>query len=254
MKKKTPLVTVITVVKNAEKDLQKTINSVKSQSYPKIEYIVIDGKSVDGTIGIIKKNKMNISKYLKKKDKKLYEAINTGIKFSNGEIISLIHAGDFYFDKNSIKESVNHLIKKKCSFIFANQLIVERDKKVYRFLKPKNFKPNFLKFGIQPPHPTLFIWKNANSLVNGYSTKYKLEGDFDYFCKLFKYKLAWSHLDKITVNQIRGGLSDTNYFDKIKSAKNIKKILKTNRIKTNYLFFILKFLTRMKERLFAKYM
>ena len=251
MKKKLPLVSIITVVKNAEKTLQKTINSILSQTYPNIEYIVVDGKSRDGTANIIKKNRKNINKILIKKDKNLYEAINRGIEISNGKIISLLHAGDYYFNKNSVKQSVYHLMKKKCSFIFADQLIIGDDKKVYRYLKPNNFKPTLLKFGIQPPHPTLFIMKSAHYSINKYSTKYRIEGDFDYFCKLFNHKLKWSYLEKITVNQIRGGLSDTTYFNKFESAKNIKKILKANDIKTNYLFFFFKFLIRIKEKLFA---
>ena len=78
--------------------------------------------------------------------------------------------------------------------------------------------------------------KNAHYLINKYSTKYRIEGDFDYFCKLFNNKLKWSYLEKITVNQTRGGLSDTTYFNKFKNTKNIKKILK-NEININYLFF-----------------
>ena len=107
-----------------------------------------------------------------------------------------------------------------------------------------------LKFGIQPPHPTLFMMKNVHYLINKYSTKYKIEGDFDYFVNYLTID-CWSYLDKITVNQIRGGLSDTNYLNKLKSAKNIKNILKAYGIKTNYLYFFLKFLIRMKERLFS---
>ena len=133
------------------------------------------------------------------------------------------------------------MLKKKCSFIFADQLIVNDEKKVFRYIKPNNYKPTLLKFGIQPPHPTLFMMKNVHYLINKYSTKYKIEGDFDYFCKLFNHRFSWSYLDKITVNQIRGGLSDTNYLNKLKSAKNIKNILKAYGIKTNYLYFFLNF-------------
>ena len=77
-----PLVSIITVVKNAEKTLQKTINSIQSQTYPNIEYIVVDGKSRDGTANIIKKNRKNINKIFIKKDNNLYEAINRGIEIS----------------------------------------------------------------------------------------------------------------------------------------------------------------------------
>ena len=63
MKRELPLVSIITVVKNAEKTLEKTIKSILSQSYPNIEYIVVDGESTDGTLNIIKKMKKISIKY-----------------------------------------------------------------------------------------------------------------------------------------------------------------------------------------------
>ena len=85
---------VITVVKNDRYKILKTINSVKSQIFKDYEYIVVDGKSTDGTSQIIKKNlrKNKYNKHILKKDKNLYQALNYGIKKSKGEYIVILHS------------------------------------------------------------------------------------------------------------------------------------------------------------------
>ena len=84
-------VSIITVVYNREATIERAINSVLSQSYKNIEYIVVDGASSDGTLGIIDKYKSNIDHFVSEKDRGIYDAINKGISLSTGEIIGLLH-------------------------------------------------------------------------------------------------------------------------------------------------------------------
>ena len=105
------VVTIITVVKNDVQNIEKTINSVFSQTYEQVEHIVIDGSSTDGTLDIIKKNKKKVSVIYSGKDKNLYQALNKGIKMSNGEVIGILHSGDIYASKNSIKISLDFIKK-----------------------------------------------------------------------------------------------------------------------------------------------
>ena len=94
MKKKK--ITIITPVKNDEKNIEKTIKSVLNQSYRKFEYIVVDGNSTDSTLEIIKKFKGKI-RFFSIKDKNLWDAINFGIKKSSGEIIGILNSNDIFF-------------------------------------------------------------------------------------------------------------------------------------------------------------
>ena len=98
MIKKSPLITIITVVKNDEKKIEKTILSVLNQEYKNIEHIVIDGKSSDGTIAIIKKYKNKLI-FFSNKDKNLWQAMNRGIKKSSGSIIGILNSGDVFYPK-----------------------------------------------------------------------------------------------------------------------------------------------------------
>ena len=88
-------ITIITPVKNDEKNIEKTIKSVLDQSYKNFEYIIIDGKSNDRTLKIVKKFR-NKLKYFSKKDKNLWDAINYGIKKSSGDVICILNSNDVF--------------------------------------------------------------------------------------------------------------------------------------------------------------
>ena len=96
-----------TVVLNNKKFLQQTINSVLNQSYKNYELIIIDGKSTDGTLDILKKKNSKIDYWISEKDKGIYNAMNKGIKLSRGSIISILNSDDIFY-KHTLKIATNY--------------------------------------------------------------------------------------------------------------------------------------------------
>ena len=103
-------ITIITVVKNDEKNIEKTIRSVLCQRYKDVQYIVVDGNSTDRTLDIIKKFKNKIQ-IISRKDKNLWEAINYGLRKTKGEIIGILNSKDIFY-KNALK-TVNYYFNKQ---------------------------------------------------------------------------------------------------------------------------------------------
>jgi hypothetical protein len=159
-----------------------------------------------------------------------------------------LHAGDTYNYKDSIKDSFDFLESNNLDFMYSN-LVMNDGNKIFRFINARRYRPFFLKFGIQPPHPTLFVKSEIFKNFFFYSIKYRIAGDFELFVRLFnkKKKLRWMHLDKITVRQSRGGISDTSFINKIRLSSDLLKILKDNSIFSIRIFFLIKFFTRIKE-------
>ena len=93
-----PKISIITVCYNCAKTIERTIKSVLSQSYPLVEYIIVDGNSNDGTVDVIRKYEQSISFWLSEPDKGIYDAMNKGIDAATGELIGFINADDFYAD------------------------------------------------------------------------------------------------------------------------------------------------------------
>ncbi len=119
-RKNLPLVSIITVVLNNKKFLQQSINSVLNQSYKNYELIIIDGKSTDGTVEILKKNNSKIDFWISEKDKGIYDAMNKGIKISRGSLISILNSDDIYY-KNALKLATNYFNRKQnIDFLFGS--------------------------------------------------------------------------------------------------------------------------------------
>ena len=100
-----PKVSIVTVCLNSSKFIQKNIESVNKQTYKNIEQIFVDGKSKDNTLEIIKKNASRDSKIISEKDKGIYDAMNKGVKISNGDIICFLNSDDSYTDNFSISST-----------------------------------------------------------------------------------------------------------------------------------------------------
>lgn len=151
-----PLVSIITVVFNGEKYLEKTISSVLGQSYKNIEYIIIDGGSTDNTLNIIHKYDAQISNWISEPDKGLYDAMNKGIRLAHGEIIGIINSDDYY-ELNAVEEIVKEYKKNPSKRIFhGDRIDIHPDGS----LKTKHFHPSALKFkyyGMTYNHPSMFV-------------------------------------------------------------------------------------------------
>lgn len=104
VRKRSPLVTIITVVRNGGDVLEDTIRSVVEQSYDNIEYIVIDGCSSDGTLDVIRKYDAFIHIHISEKDKGIYDAMNKGIALASGDWINFLNAGDTFANNDVLTD------------------------------------------------------------------------------------------------------------------------------------------------------
>ncbi len=101
-----PIISIITVVYNSEDLLPATIESVIGQTYPGIEYIIVDGGSKDGTIDIIKKYKDQIHQWISEPDKGLYDAMNKGLKMATGDFVWFMNAGDHLYAQDTVEKMI----------------------------------------------------------------------------------------------------------------------------------------------------
>ncbi len=223
------LITIITAVKNDEKNILRTINSVKKQNFKDYEHLIIDGNSKDNTTNIIKKNKNKKIKYINKKDKNLYEALNNATKIAKGKYICLLHSGDIFINKDFLNK-----ISKKLSLydMICGNIIYKKKNKIIRIWNHKIDRlDKFNCFKIA--HTSIFIKKNFLKKYR-YNTKYNISSDTDFLIRLSSNKeLKFKHYDFYFIIMSTGGLST--------STKNLtKKIYEDLSIyKKNFGFFFI---------------
>ena len=114
-------ITIITVCRNAEKIIEETIQSVVSQTYTNIEYIIVDGASTDSTMDIVRKYAIHYSiKCISEPDKGIYDAMNKGILLASGDYIQFLNAGDFLYEEKTVQKIVNSMQEYKADIFYGS--------------------------------------------------------------------------------------------------------------------------------------
>ena len=157
-------ITIITPTYNSAKTILTNITSVKNQKYQNFEHIIVDNNSNDQTLNLIKKNINKNIRIITEKDKGIYDAINKGIKLAQGEIISILHSDDIYYDNETLSKVVESFGKKNTDIVYGDLLYVSKYdlNNVIRYWKSSKFRQGLFMLGWSPPHPSFFI-KKKNS-------------------------------------------------------------------------------------------
>ena len=237
-------ISVITVTKNSEKFLEENLISLQNQTYKNFEHIIIDGKSEDGTLGIINKYSKKIDYWKSEKDQGLYDAMNKGINVSKGDIIGILNSDDIYYPE--ALNTVNKYFSShpEIDFLFGS---VHKHKLMYGF-HPKKIK---WTFGCYTTHSIGFFIRRSSQLKLGfYDTQYKYSADYDLFYRMIikkKYKGISTRKDEILGKFRRGGLSSRiKYLDFLRENNKIRINNGQNRFIV-YIIFVLRIIRNFKK-------
>lgn len=215
-----PLVSIITVTYNAESLLEETMQSVFNQTYRKIEYILIDGLSSDGTLDIIRRHKDRISLWKSEKDHGIYDAMNKGISLAKGELIGMINAGDTY-EKDAVESVVEaYLAHPDCGIFHGNMNYLDAAGNLIKTKYPEIHLENLYK-GMSLHHPTFFVTKNIYATNGLYDTNYKVSADFDFALRNYIKGTRFFYINKVISNFRLGGFSMNNNIKGMYESRDI---------------------------------
>lgn len=248
-------ISIITATFNSENFILTNLDSIIKQKHSDYEHIIIDNKSRDNTLEIIKQKGINI-KIISERDDGIYDAFNKGIKISEGEIISILNSDDFYYDEN-ILEKINQIFEENdVDIVYGDLKYVKRSdiNNIIRFWKSGTYKENYFYKGWSPPHPSFFVKKSVYDKFGLYKKEYGNSADFELMFRfLDNHNLKSYYLNKTLVTMRTGGKSNNNLvgiinqnliiLDILGIKKNIYSILK---------FVTFKFFYRVKQFIFLK--
>jgi glycosyltransferase involved in cell wall biosynthesis len=201
-----PLVSIITVTFNASKFLEETMLSVFSQTYSKIEYIVVDGGSTDGTVELIKNYELRIKKYISEPDGGIYDAMNKGIRLCHGELIGMINASDYY-ESDAVKNVVDAYYQDPEAGIFhGNVNMLNSDGSFFK-MKKTDTDISQLYRGMSLFHPSFFVKRSIYEQYGSYDTSFSIAADFDFALRCQLAGVKFYHIDRIICSFRKGGIS-----------------------------------------------
>jgi glycosyltransferase involved in cell wall biosynthesis len=197
-----PKVTVVTVVLNAVDLIERTLQSVISQDYPNLEYIVIDGLSTDGTLELVQKYRQQITTIVSGKDGGIYPAMNKGAAMATGEWILFQNAGDFFVDNGVITRSFSCCNWAQCDVIYGDSIYVYEG---YRWVEHAEEHAT-MHDGLGFCHQSAFL-RTALQREYGLDVSERVAADYDLGLRLLKAGKVFKHVDVLITEFLTGGFS-----------------------------------------------
>ena len=245
-------ISLITVTYNSDSTLQDTIQSVLSQTYKDIEYIIIDGLSKDNTVEIIKGYESQFSgrmKWVSERDEGLYDAMNKGFRMATGDVIGIINSDDLLSEPTAI-EKVMNVFKGNPDkdAVYADLYYVAQHdtSKVVRYWISGKQRP--FKYGWHPAHPTFYVKKYIYQQYGLFDLDFKFAADFELMLRLIeKEHIKLVYFPEPLVRMRLGGTTSKNFTNIKKGNIECIKAFEKNGVKVSFLYPLFRLLPKLKQ-------
>jgi len=227
---------IITSCYNPGNGIRTAIESVLSQDYPDIEYIIIDGASTDGTAELVKSYGGKIGRFISEPDKGFYDALNKGVRLATGDVIGFVNADDLLAGVNIISDIARGFDRTEVDGLYGDLEYVAKDDtaRVIRYWRSGDFKYSSLHAGWMPPHPALYlkrrIYQRAR-LGDGdyFDTSFKIAADYDFMMRILgRLRVDVAYLPRVLVKMRVGGKSNKSISNIIKKSREDLAIMRKN--------------------------
>lgn len=253
-------ISIITVTYNSEATLRDTIESVLKQTYENIEYIVVDGKSRDNTVDIIKEYEPRFNgriKWISEKDSGLYDAMNKGILMATGDVVGIINSDDYFTSDSVLQSVVEVMSNENMDAVYADIHFVSSEnlEKTVRYYSSKKFSPKKMRLGFMPAHPSFYCRKSCFDKYGLYRTDYRIAADFELLLRMiYIHNIHTQYIPVDMVTMRVGGASTSGLKSKYTILKEKSLSFRDNGIRP-YVFLIvlgtgLKMILHLKDRIF----
>ena len=225
MKHQSPTISIITIVYNAVDLLEGTIQSVIQQTYPNIEYIVVDGGSNDGTLQIIETFKNKINQWVSEPDKGLYDAMNNGLKMATGDFVWFMNAGD-KINRVDTVEKMMLSYTPNTDVLYGEVMMVDEKgrnlgtrSEVTTHRLPKKLTWKSMAYGMVVCHQAILIRRNICPMYE----MDNLTADIDWVIQALQHSRENTHSNLILAQYLTGGISKKRHQQSLKDRYQVLK-------------------------------
>jgi glycosyltransferase involved in cell wall biosynthesis len=230
-----PRLSIITVCYNSVTTIGDTLRSVAQQNYLDYEHVLVDGGSTDGTVELIvqfaAQHPEKRIRWKSAPDKGLYDAMNKGINWCQGDYIGILNADDFYAHNEVLSEVMRTLDKNNARALYADLDYVDAQSvhKTLRKWHSGSYKPNSFLWGWMPPHPTFFVHKSLYQQFGTFRLDLKSAADYELMLRfIHKHKVKPVYLPDTIIHMRAGGISNASFGNRLAANKMDRKAWKVN--------------------------
>ncbi len=214
-----PRLSIVTVVFNNVRHIERTLESVIRQTYPHIEYIVIDGGSTDGTMDLIRKYADQITCLVSEKDRGIYDAMNKGLALATGDYVLFMNSGDELYQPETV---ANVFTSAPDADIYygETEMIDEKGNSLgqRRHAAPEVFTWRSFRYGMCISHQAIYI---RRSITGPYDLTYELSADIDWIIRAAKKATRIVNARQYVAKYLIGGMSKKRHWQSLKERFSI---------------------------------
>jgi len=226
-----PVLSIVTVCLNAADTIRDAMESVAAQDYPRIEHIVIDGGSKDGTLEALRPYESRIARMVSEKDHGLYDAMNKGAGICTGEVIGFLNADDFYASPRTLSSVMSQFSDHTVKACYGDLEYVAKNNtaKTVRYWRAGEFVKGSFARGWVPPHPSFFVRLHDFRAIGGFNTSLRLAADNDLMMRLLECSGAKAiYLSEVLVKMRTGGATNARLRNVLSQNFEILHALRAN--------------------------
>lgn len=226
-------ISIITATWNCTATLGDCLASVAAQSYPDREHIIIDGASSDGTQDLIARHAGQLAYSISEPDRGIYDALNKGIAWASGEVVGLLHADDLYADTEVLARIAAAFADPAVDAVYGDLVYVAKEdtSRVIRYWRAGEFRPERLRHGWMPPHPTLYLRRSLYERHGSFDTHYRIAADYDLMLRILsRLNGRIVYLPEVLIRMRVGGASNRSLRHIARKSWEDYRALRSNRM------------------------
>ncbi|QKJ30424.1 glycosyltransferase [Mucilaginibacter mali] len=222
-------ISIITVTFNAADTIENCIRSVISQTYPNVEYIIVDGLSTDTSLAIIDKYKKHVHHIISEPDNGIYHAMNKGISLATGDVIGMLNADDIFASNNILADVANAFTASGADIVYGDIDYIDKQSKIIRKWRSGKYKHGSFNWGWMPPHPSFYARRTLFEKLGAYRPQYGSATDYELMLRyIHTHKSPVYYLNIVMVKMLVGGVSNKSISNRFKAWRNDIKAMRNN--------------------------
>lgn len=256
-------ISIITATYNSGTTLRDTFESVLGQTYPDIEYLVIDGASKDNTVDLIRQYEPRFQgrmRWISEPDRGIYDAMNKGIAMATGDVVGILNSDDFYTSPEVLGELVETLKRTGADAVYGDiHFVAPEDlNRCTRYYSSHFFRRWMMRFGYMPAHPSFYCRRCVYEQYGDFDCSFRVAADFENLLRLiFVHRIKTSYVPLDCVTMRTGGASTSGWASHRQILRDHLRAYRKNGIYSNVLLEGLRYAYKLYEigwqRLSRKY-
>jgi len=239
---------LVTACLNARATIGEALASVRGQTRPPLEHIVVDGASTDGTLEVLERHRAGL-RLVSEPDAGLYHAMNKGLALAAGDYVGFLNADDLYSEAG-VLERVAKALAGGADAVYGDLVYVRREdtRRVVRYWRSRPYAGGLIERGWMPPHPAFFVRTAILRKLGGFDTRYRFQADFELMVRLFlKERIVSVHVPHVLVRMRLGGHSNRSAGNILRGNLEARRACRENGVTVSPFFVLRKILSRLPQ-------